>query len=380
MRTLLIKITFVIVSVLAFSACNDKMGETDTRLAPVNALVEPLNERDIALQTAASATVYFEWEYADASAGGTSVYYLAFDKADGDFSNPVYLVKADNNGYNNHATLTHKQVNKIAGMMEIQPQEKGSFKWTVFSTKGMKSVKAMQEHAITVTRLAGLEDPLDLYITGAASEGGDDLSKAQKMKSLGSGAYEGYTKLKAGEPFYFADSKTGIPSEFSISEEGVLKEGGTSTVAQDGVYRIVTDFETGACSITLVTRIGFFFSPTNEILFELPYVGYGVFKATQQTVTFKQEDWGRDERYKFRMFVKENGGNGEEKELEWGTLNQTDARPNASSPESYYYLQLLTNVTQWDNKWKLMGDFDGVPADYTIYLTADMPYTHFVSK
>ncbi len=80
------------------------------------------------------------------------------------------------------------------------------------------------------------------------------------------------------------------------------------------------------------------------------------------------------------MFVKENGGTGEEKELEWATLNQTDSRPTASSSESYYYLQLLTNLSQWDNKWKLMGDFDGVPADYTIYLTADQPYTHTITK
>ena len=59
-----------------------------------------------------------------------------------------------------------------------------------------------------------------------------------------------------------------------------------------------------------------------------------------------------------------------------------DSRPTASSPESYYYMQLLTgaNVTQWDNKWKLMGDFDGVPATYTIYLTADQPYTHSIVK
>jgi len=42
-------------------------------------------------------------------------------------------------------------------------------------------------------------------------------------------------------------------------------------------------------------------------------------------------------------------------------------------------MQLVT-PTQWDNKWKLMSDFDGVPADYTVYLQADKPYTHSISK
>ena len=380
MRTLLIKITFVIVSLLAFSACNDKMGETDSRLAPVNELIEPLNERDIVLNPSASADLYFEWEYADLSVGGTSIYYVAFDKVDGDFSNPVYTVKADNNGIYNHATIPHSQINKIAGMMEIQPMEKGSFKWTVFSSKGTHTVKSPQEHAIAITRLAGLEDPLDLYITGAGSEAGPDISNARKMTSLGSASYEIYMKLKADEPFYFVESRDGTPLVFSISAEDHVKERGTSTVSEEGVYRIVIDFNTTTATLSLVTKIGFFFSPSNEILFELPYVGNGIFKATQQTVTFKQEGWGRDERYKFRMFVKEDRGNGDEKELEWGTLNQTDSRPDEDSPESYYYLQLLANPNQWDNIWKLMGDFDGVPADYAVYLTADKPYTHSISK
>ncbi len=129
----------------------------------------------------------------------------------------------------------------------------------------------------------------------------------------------------------------------------------------------------------MVNKITFYFCPDGESLFELPYVGYGVFQA-KETVTFKQESWGRDERYKFRMTIRENGGADAEKEVDWGTLNQTDSRPTASSPESYYYLQLFTEVSQWDNKWKLMGDFDGVPATYTVYLTADQPYTHTIVK
>ncbi len=61
-------------------------------------------------------------------------------------------------------------------------------------------------------------------------------------------------------------------------------------------------------------------------------------------------------------------------------MNQTDSRPTASSPESYYYVLWLENLTQWDNKWKLMGDFDGVEATYTLSLTADGAYTHSITK
>ena len=381
MKTISNKLIIISSLVLAvFTACKEKMGEINTQLSPVQTLIEPANAKLVILQPSVAATLYFEWEACKVENSGTAMYQIAFDKASGDFSNPVYVSKSDNNGYQNYITITHKQMNKVAGMMGIGPSETGTFKWTAFSTKGMQSMKAAQEHTIVITRLAGFDDvPVDVYVTGEGSEGGSDLSKAQKMKALGEGAFEVYTKLAVGKPFYFTDGITGTPRKF-YTADGLVKEDGTTTVATEGVYAVTLDFTTGACTYTMVTRIGFFFSPSGSILFDLPYIGNGVFQAKNQTVTFAQESWGRDQRYKFRMLVKENGGTGAEKELEWGTLNQTDSPPTTSSPPSYYYLVLLTNLSQWDNKWKLMSDFDGVPAAYTVYLQADQPYTHSVTK
>ncbi len=380
MEKILIRLTVIASLLCVLAACEDEGGDTDTRLTAVKALVEPLDGKEVVLETSAGASAYFEWEYCNVEESGTAVYQIAFDKADGDFSNPVYLTASDNNGLDNNVTITHKQLNKIAGMMGINSSETGTFKWTVFSSKGLKTMKGEEERRITVTRLAGFADlPVDVYITGEGSEGGDELSNAQKMKAIAGGEFEVYTRLTAGNSFYFTDGTSGTPRTF-YTDGGLVKENGTSTVATTGVYRITLDFNTGACTYTLVTRIGFYFCPEGQILFDLPYIGNGVFRAESQTVTFKQESWGRDERYKFRMFVKENAGADTETELEWGTLNQTDSRPTATSADSYYYLKLLTDLTQWDNKWKLMGDFDGVPADYTIYLQADQPYTHSITK
>jgi hypothetical protein len=289
-------------------------------------------------------------------------------------------MSSDNNGFSNSAKITHKQMNKIAGMIGIKASDTGTFKWTVFSSKGTQAVKSGQENTISITRLAGFEDlPIDVYVTGEGSEGGTDLSKAHKMKAVAGGDFEVYTRLAGGKPFYFTDGISGLSREFYTSD-GLVKENGTTTVPTDGIYRIMLDFNTGACTYTLVDRIMFYFCPDGAHLFELPYEGYGVFRVKGQTVTFKQESWGRDERYKFRMFVKENAGAGEEKEYEWGTLNSTDSRPTPTSPESYYYLRLIDGGSQWDDKWKLMADFDGVPADYTVYLQADGPYTHSITK
>jgi len=362
-----------------FIGCGDSMGETDLTLTEVKTLIEPMNEKSIELLPAASASLYFEWEHAKID-GGPAIYQIAFDKADGNFSNPLYMAYSGNNGINNNITLSHKQLNKIMGMAGVEPSGTGTIKWTIFSSKGTHAMKATQENSLTITRLAGFAEediPVDLFVTGEASEGGTDLAKAHKMKAVSTGEFEVYTKLQTGKPFYFVNAVSGTPNKFSIAQ-GLVRKEGTSTVPSDGIYRITLDFNTGASTVTQVTRVSFYFSPEGKILFDIPYKGYGVFQ-TMETVTFKQEGWGRDERYKFRMFVKEDAGAGEEKELEWGTLNQTDSRPTASSPASYYYLKLV-NPTRWDNKWKLMGDFDGNPAVYTIYLQADKPYTHSIAK
>jgi len=382
MKTLL-KITILASFVLVFSACKEEMGKINSQLSAVQSLIEPADAKTVVLEPSASASLYFEWQPCAVESSGTAKYQIAFDKASGDFSNPVYVANSDNNGSQCFVNISHKQMNKIAGMMGFGPSETGTFKWTVFSTKGMQTMKAAQENTIAITRLAGFDDvPVDVFVTGDGSEGGSDLSKAQKMKALGEGAFEVYTKLAAGKAFNFTDGITGTPRQF-YTDEGLVKQDGTTTVAADGIYDITLDFTTGACTYTLVESIGFYFSPSGAILFDLPYIGNGVFQAKNQTVTFSQESWGRDQRYKFRMFVKTNGGTSAEQEYEWATLNQTDSPPNASSPASYYYLRLLTNpndLSQWDNKWKLMDQFDGTPATYTVYLQADQPYTHSVTQ
>lgn len=359
----------------AFAACDSDGVVRDYGVTPVKKLYEPDNGKAIILQ--ANGTLFFEWEPALAEDGGNPLYEVVFDTENGDFSNPIAVFAANNNGGDNHVTLTHKQINKIAAEAGVASEEQGTLKWSVYSSKGYEPVLALENRSLTVTRLAGFADiPEEVYITGGATEGGDALANALILRKIADGEFEIYTELKANSSFYFTNGTSEESLTYSTANN-VLLEGGTSQVSNEGVYHIQLDFTTGAASYTLIESIGFYFSPTNEVLFDLPYIGNGVFKAVNQTVTFKQEGWGRDERYKFRMYVREDAGEGDLVEREWGTLNPTDSRPTATSPDSYYFITLV-NPSQWDNKWKLMGDFDDVAADYTIYLQVDQPYTHSI--
>lgn len=78
-------------------------------------LLEPADGKSVVLEPSASSSVYFEWQTPSVEETGTALYQIAFDKVDGDFSKPVYVMCANNNGFGNYVSVTHKQLNQIAG-------------------------------------------------------------------------------------------------------------------------------------------------------------------------------------------------------------------------------------------------------------------------
>ena len=376
MKSLLVKLTIIASFFLAFASCQ-KDELSNTKVTAVKTLYEPTNGKSVVLQSSASASLYFEWEPAKAEDSGMVLYEVAFDKEGGDFTNPIYRMASDNNGGYNHATISHKQLNKIAAMAGIQSAATGKLIWTVFSSKGINDVKAAENRTIELTRLAGFaEVPVDVFVTGEGSEGGTDLSKASIMKSTANGEFEVYTKLTAGKTYFFTDAKVGSPRKF-YTDKGLLKEGTTgSTISKTGIYRVKIDFNVGSSIYTEITDMQLFFCPTNTFLFSLDYQAKGEWKASGKPITFKQEGWGRDERYKLKMTT--INGAGETVEEWWGTPN-TDSRPTASSPASYYYLYPVDN-SQWNGKFKFAGEMDNALVDVRVLLQADAPYTHEIKK
>lgn len=365
----------MLLAVLA--GCKKEESLRDTKVTAVETLYEPTDGKSVVLQKSASATLYFEWEAAKAEDAGMILYEVAFDKVGGDFSKPIYKMASDNNGGYNYATITHKQINKIAALAGIESGASGKFIWTVFSSKGINQMKAVESKTLEITRLSGFADvPVDVFIMGEGSEAGTALDNAIPAKSIAAGEFVIYTKLTEGKPYYFTDAKTGTPREFFIAD-GLLKEGTTvSTIAKTGVYRVNLDFNVGSAMFTEITDLQLFFCPTNSFLFSIDYLSKGVFKASGKPITFKQEGWGRDERYKFKMTTKDSQGNTVEEW--WGTPN-IDSRPNASSPASYYYI-FPANSDQWSDKFKFASEMDNALVDVTVFFQADKPYTHEVVK
>lgn len=369
MKAILIQLTMIASFILAFTACSSDGEVRDTGVTAVKTLYEPDNGKAVVLQSSASASLYFEWEPARAEDSGSVLYEVAFDKADGDFSDPVFITAADNNGGSNHATITHKQLNRIAALAGVESASEGALKWTVYSSKGINPVKAEEERALTLTRLAGFADiPAQLYITGEGTEAGADLSGALVMKKVAEGEFEIYTKLTEGKAFKFVSTVTGTPAEYSLNGEKIV-EGGTSSVSKTGIYKYYMDFNIGSFTVKEVTKVNLFLNWSQKKI-ELPYKGLGVWELTDYSITGLSGNDNTDDRYKFRM----ESSTGE---TEWRTISN-DSKPTGN--EAYYYMVEKTDVEQWTNNqvWKTPSTtgWSDKTYDISFSLNAETPYTH----
>jgi hypothetical protein len=360
---------------LALIGCNKDKKLDHTAVTEVKNVFTPEDNRFVKLQPATSASVVFEWEQARAEDGGLVMYEVAFDKEGGDFSKPVYKMVSDNGGIFNKATVTHKILNTVANLAGIPSLGTGKLKWTVYSSKGINAVKSSVVRTIEVQRPAGFANiPADVFITGTATETGTDVNNAKSLKQTSNGIFEIYTSLKAGT-YQFIDRKTGTPVTYYI-DGTALKENGTTTVAgATKVYRLTIDFNNAAVTITEIKEIGLWFAPNNTVQFTLPYTNNGIWKAENQAIVFKQEGWGRDERYKFRMKI--NDGTADS--FEWmGSSNSDNSRPTTASPASYWYMFKIANNDQWNHCYKFQTEADNKNCDVIVHFSNTGAYTHQV--
>lgn len=365
--------TTIAMATLFMFGC-DSDDSINTTITPVNALFAPSDNLFVKLAPTTEASVVFEWEQSKAADGTLVLYEVAFDKESGDFSSPVYKIVSDSKGLENFLTLSHKDLNKIANLAGIPSLSTGKLQWTVLASKGVNVKKSDAVRTIEVERPVGFaEIPADLYITGDATESGVDLANAIKFKQTASGVFELYTSLKSGT-YELVDRLQETRKTFSL-DGTVITESGTSTVIGDEkVYRIRLDFNNAAANVVEVTKTELWFAPNGEFWFDLPYAGNGIWQASDVSIVFREEDWGRDERYKFRFTINDGGV----EKFEWfGSTNSDNSRPTSTTPPAFWYM-VPVNDSHWDFCYKFDGEADNSNADVKIIFQAATPYTHEV--
>ena len=369
MKNLYTKLLFLFLAVFA-AGCSDDDTVSHTNVSAVEALYLPEDNKFYDLSTQSSAL--FEWQGAYAEDNGVVLYDVVFDKENGDFSNPVYVIPSDGNGFQKTLNLSFTKLNTIAGLAGIEPETTGKLKWTVRSSKGINFMMASVYRTIEVLRPGGFSPPDQLFITGSASEEGDVIENAIPFKKTGVSTFEIYTQLQAGE-YSFVTRTNGTPEVFYINDGDLKQDGSTTYSDETKVYRIRVDFSDGSTEITEIQKIELWFPPLGEYLFEYNYAGHGTWEALNEYIEFKQESWGRDERYKFKFTVVTDGETAEE----WfGSVNADNSRPDENSSESYWYMVPVTDDF-WNNCFKFATPVDMSNVNAKIDFGATIPaYTH----
>lgn len=365
----------LMMAVAIFITACDTDDSINTNISPVKTLFAPTDNLFVKLAPTTEASVVFEWEQSKAEDGTLVLYEVAFDKEAGDFSSPVYKLVSDNKGLVNSLTLGHKDLNKIANLAGIPSLGIGKIKWTILASKGINVQQSEAVRNIEVERPAGfVEIPADLYLTGDATEAGADLANAMQFKQTASGVFELYTSLKAGS-YTLVDRITDPHKTFSI-DGTQIKEDGTTTVADDKVYRLRLDFNNAAANVIEVSKVELWFAPDGQFWFDLPYAGNSVWETSGESIVFKQEGWGRDERYKFRFTLIDGGV----EKYEWfGSANSDNSRPTDATPLAFWFM-LPISETHWDFCYKFDGAVDNSTADVRVIFDPQMTYTHEVIK
>lgn len=331
----------------------------------------PANNLSLALDPLSNAVVRFEWSAAK-TGNHTPVYYkILFDKEGGNFSQPIYSFTSASQGTKTNLTITHRDLNKVASKAGIKALEKGKVIWTVVASNGVNSDTSADKKVMELERPIGFaENPVEVYLTGSATETGTEAGKALRLKKLSDGVFEIYTALDVGT-YHFIDGKTGTPISFAI--EGTLIKLGTegaSPATTRTPYRINLDFNTATARLTEIVEVGLWFAAYNQVTNVLAYDGGGIWKAGDIPIVFKQESWGKDDRYKFRVVEKD--ANGDTKNVFQASVKKDNNKPTGSTAADYWYFK-SNDPSQWDYTYKF--EKESPKADILVKFVGDN-YTH----
>lgn len=365
-------LALVLAASFIMSGCDDDKGAINSNITPVNLLFAPKDNLFVKLTPATEASVVFEWEQAKAEDGTMVLYEVAFDVESGDFSSPIYKIVSDNKGLENFLTLSHKDLNRVANFAGIPPLGVGKIKWTVLTSKGINVKRSESVRSLEVERPLGFaEIPADLYLTGDASEAGTDHANAIKFKQTAPGIFELYTSLKEGT-YQFINRNAENRKTYSV-DGSLLKEDGATEVSGDTkVYRLRLDFNNVSASIVEVSKVELWFAPDGVFWGTFVYKGNSIWEASNVSVVFRPESWGRDERYKFRFTIKD----GDQEKFEWfGSSNRDNSRPESSTPASYWSM-VPVDDSAFDYTFKFAETADNKTCDFKVDFNPSTSYTH----
>lgn len=220
----------------------------------------PANNASVVLNDNLPASpVRFEWQAAEASSRFIVQYTVALVVAGStDYAHALMTLAPGNSGKNLFAETTAQQLDYVLWTHCYPAGAEVDLEWAVLAKAIDKTTVARQ--AFTITRFENEYMPETMYITGSATEVGEDVTEATRMRTLtdtnGNPTYifDVYTTLTEGETYHFRDESNASSKVFG-GVEGTLEGCGASLVAPEtGQYRITINLNTNTYSLLKIDR------------------------------------------------------------------------------------------------------------------------------
>ncbi|MCU4155543.1 SusE domain-containing protein [Carboxylicivirga sp. A043] len=280
-------IIWLLMAILTLHACEEEsnlQSEGNWELSAPSAL--PLNE-DNKLELDQSnphGKVVFNWEAAVSSARYGVYYTVVIDSLEAkDESHPIITFQALEGGKSTSATITNLELNDALYMAGFNPDEELALQWRVEASCLSKTSADNDE--MTIIRY----DDDKLFLSGAATEVGNNTSKAIQLMRLKNNAgeklklYEVYTKLTANDGFMIYNGRSDNAIAYGLDTDGnIVRDGQPITVDEEGIYRINIDFEAMSISfykLNALSLIGAPFENGWDADEDLEYQGLGVWQS-----------------------------------------------------------------------------------------------------
>ena len=383
MKSIVFKSLALATVLASAAACTNDMEYTDTTATPVQSFYEPADGKVVKLIPSATASLFFEWEAAHAGDGAMPQYELAFYAKD-NTTTPIYTVTSDANGAKPMASVSHKTLAKVMALAGVGMGDTDDIKWGVISYAGVNGTNSTKLYNLTVTRFIGFDEvPDELYLAGAASETGDDYSKARAFSKDGE-LFEMFSELKAGQKIIFSADKEGLKLYRPKTGTSFVDDNASEyTVEENGTYRINIDFSTASVSFRKIDGVYMRFTefsfnipgmPNGNYAAKFNYKNNGLFEW-EGTIVTKDTGWSWDPFESRHNFVMEYADGSK---CTWGPLNAgNDGKPGNVDITSGDFTMVEYAGTV-NNKWKLPDVWYNKPLVYTLYFNNDNgAFKHF---
>lgn len=239
-----------------------------------------------------SDLVRFEWEPAASTANFLITYTFMLDNLDGDFTDPILSRPSSNSGTETFYEITQSELDIILSNAGVEPNAIASLQWGV-QAQSISQTTTVASSEINIQRFDVQGPPTNLFIAGAATEAGSNLSNALPLNRITnadgsqSNVFQIYTSLQAGSTFNFYSSQdngglvyTSAGGSLELGDEGI-------TIGQSAVYRVTVNFNTETVDLFVIDR----WSIVGNVIpngwggdVPLDYQGNGVWQSTVELI------------------------------------------------------------------------------------------------